>query len=146
MGYLCQNDAPIGNQKKMMDFKLTSRKIKLYIFIIISMMIVFFLNYKIKTDIGYHAGKDGGYFKRLESVIVLSVLFYIVISKRLRILYGFIGFVISILSSFLGLLIGGILQATLFGDTIMHLIVFGISYLSFFGIEKLIEKKLANKL
>src|SRR5690606_14573197 len=98
-----------------MEFKLTIRKIKIYIFIIISMMIVFFLNYKIKTDISYHAGKDGGYFKRLESVIVLSVLFYIVISKRLRILYGFIGFVISILSSFLGLLIGGILAATLFG-------------------------------
>ena len=107
------------------------------------MMIVFFLNYKIKTDISYHAGKDGGYFKRLESVIVLSVLFYIVVSKRLRILYGFIGFVISILSSFLGLLIAGILPATLFGDTIMHIIVFGISYLSFFGIERLIEKNIS---
>lgn len=107
------------------------------------MLIVFFLNYKIKTDISYHAGKDGGYFKRLESVIVLSVLFYFVISKRLHLLYGFIGFIISIFSSFLGLLIGGILQATLFGDTIMHLIVFGISYLSFFGIEILIEKNIS---
>lgn len=125
-----------------MAFKLTNRKTKLYIFIIITMMIIFFLNYKIKTDISYHAGKDGGYFKRLESVIILSVLFYIVISKRLQILYGFIGFVISILSSFLGLLIAGILPMTLFGDTIMHLTVFGIAYSSFFGIEKLIEKKI----
>jgi hypothetical protein len=103
-------------------------------------LIIFFLNYKIKTDISYHARKDGGYFKRLESVIVLSILFYIVISKRMRILYGLIGFVISIISSFLGLLISGILPMTLYGDTIMHLIVFGISYSSFLGIEKMIEK------
>jgi hypothetical protein len=64
MGYLCRNDASIQNlKKKLMAFKLTNRKTKLYIFIIITMMIVFFLNYKIKTDISYHAGKDGGYLK-----------------------------------------------------------------------------------
>ena len=130
----------------MIDSKLTNRKTILYIFIIITIIIVLFLNYKIKTDVSYHAGKDGGYFKRLESVIILSVLFYIVISKRLRILYGFIGFIISILSSFLGLLIAGILPMILFGDTTMHLIVFGISYSSFFGIEKLIKKTLDNNL
>ncbi|MEW5677225.1 hypothetical protein ABGT15_13000 [Flavobacterium enshiense] len=117
-----------------------SRKTKLFIFITISVLIIFFLNYKIRTDISYHAGKDGGYFKRLESVIILSVLFYITISKKMRALYGLIGFVISILSSFLGLLISSVLPANLFGDTIMHLIVFGISYSSFFGIEKIIEK------
>lgn len=122
--------------------KLLSRKTKLFLFIIISIAIIFFLNYKIKTDISYHAGKDGGYSKRLESVVILSVLFYTFLSKKLQLLYGFIGFLISILSSFLGLLISGVLPATIFGDTIMHLIVFGISYSSFFGIEKMIEKGL----
>jgi hypothetical protein len=105
-------------------------------------LIIFFLSYKIRTDISYHAGKDGGYFKRLESIIILSVLFYTLICKKSRILYGFIGFVISLLSSFIGLLISNFLPINLFGDSIIHLIIFGISYTSFFGIEKMIEKGL----
>ncbi|WP_452231472.1 hypothetical protein [Lacinutrix sp. MEBiC02595] len=121
--------------------KLTNRNIKLIILTGITVLTILFLNHKIETDISYHAGKDGGYFKRLESVIILSVLFYIIISKRKRILYGFIGFVISIISSFAGMIISGSLSKPLNGDTIMHLTVFGISYLSFFGIEKLIDKK-----
>lgn len=121
--------------------KLTNRNIKLIIFTGITVPTILFLNHKIETDISYHAGKDGGYFKRLESVIILSILFYFIISKRKRILYGFIGFVISIISSFTGMIISDSLPKPLNGDTIMHLTVFGISYLSFFGIEKLIDKK-----
>jgi hypothetical protein len=123
--------------------KIKNRNIKLIIFIVITILTVLFLNHKIETDISYHAGKDGGYFKRLESVIILSVFFYTIISKRKRILYGLIGFVISIISSFAGAFISGSLPKPLNGDTIMHLTAFGISYLSFFGIEKLIEKKKA---
>jgi hypothetical protein len=100
-----------------------------------------FLNHKIETDITYHSGKDGGYFKRLESIILLSVLFYVLVSRQKRILYGLIGFVVSIISSFAGVYISYSLHQLLNGDTIMHLIAFGISYLSFFRIEKLIEKK-----
>jgi hypothetical protein len=130
--------------RKMMGFKLNNRKTKLYIFIIITMMIVFFLNYKIKTDLSYHSGKDGGQFITFESIIILSVLFYVTISKNMRMLYGFIGFIISILSSFLGLLIFSVLPHFLYNDTIVHIIILGISYSSFFGIEKLIEKALVK--
>jgi hypothetical protein len=121
--------------------KLSTRNIKLIIFIIISIAITLFLNHKIKTDISYHAGKDGGYFKRLESVIILSLLFYTIMCRKKRILYGIIGFIVSIISSFTGVFITGSLSEPLNSDTIMHLTAFGISYLSFFGIEKLIEEK-----
>ena len=119
--------------------KLLNRKNKLLIFIIVSISIIYFLNYKISTDIIYHTGKDGGDFKRLESIIVLSILFYVIMSKKIRILYGFIGFVISLLSTILGLFISSGLPDFFSERTILHMFIFGISYLSFFGIEKIIE-------
>ena len=117
-----------------------NRKIKFLIMIVISVSIIFLLNYKIKTDISYHSGKDGGYFKRLESVVILSVLFYVVMSKKLRILYGFMGFAIAFVATFGVLLISSFVPESLSGDTIMHLIVFLIAYSSFFVIEKIVEK------
>ena len=91
----------------------------------------------------YHSGKDGGLFKRLESVILLNILFYLIMSKRNRILYTLIGFVISIISSYVTVMIFGLLPDPINENTIMHLTTFGISYLSFFGIEKLFENKKA---
>ncbi len=126
--------------KKLIDLKLSNRNIKIIVLIGLTIITVFFLNHKIETDISYHAGKDAGYFKRLESVIIFSVIFYILISKQKRILYGIIGFVISIISSFIGLYIFSSLPEILNEDIIIHLTVFGISYLSFFGIEKVIEE------
>ena len=51
------------------------------VFIVISIIIVVFLNYKIKTDISYHAGKDNGYFKRFESIVLLNIFFFYLCQK-----------------------------------------------------------------
>jgi len=124
--------------------KLLNRKNKISFFIIISIITIAFLNYKIKTDLSYHAGKDGGYFKRLESIIVLSISFYIIVSRNVKILYGFIGFIVSILSTIVGLMISSFLQVYLLGDTILHLFIFSISYSSFFIIEKIMNRNFKN--
>ncbi|WP_299677077.1 hypothetical protein [uncultured Tenacibaculum sp.] len=111
----------------------------------ITVFVIFFLNYKIETDISYHSGKDNGYFKRFESVIILSVIFYVVISKQKRILYGCIGFLVSIISSFIGMIISNSLPKPMNVDSIIHLVVFAIAYLSLFGIERLIDKTTTKK-
>jgi hypothetical protein len=54
-------------------------------------------------------------------------------------LYGFIGFVISILSSLFAAFITVPFASFVFGDTIMHFTAFAISYLTFFGIERFIR-------
>lgn len=124
----------------MTVLKFLSRKIILSVFIVISFIIIFFLNYKIKTDITYHAGKDNGYFKRLESIIILNILFFFFMSKNKRIVFGIIGFFNAIIISFLGLILTNYFPSPLDGGSFKHFFILGLSFVSFFGIEKIIKK------
>lgn len=125
---------------------ILNRKIKLCTFIIISVIVAFVLNYKIETDINYHTGKDGAYFKRLESIVILSVLFFTIISRNRKIFYGLIGFIISIIVTLTGLFISNFLPKFLSRITLNHFLVFGISYAAFFGIEKLINHSFKHQI
>jgi hypothetical protein len=50
-------------------------------------------------NIDYYHSKDNGAFVQFQSVLVFSFLFFILISKRNRIIHGFIGILVGVISS-----------------------------------------------
>lgn len=116
------------------------RKIKLIVLCTISICTVLFLDYKIHTDISYHAGKDGGYFKRFESIIILTILFFSIMAKRKKLLFMIFGFLNAIIITFSVLLIFRYFPASFNEANILHFSILGLSFVSFFGNEKLLEK------
>jgi Na+/proline symporter len=76
------------------------RKITLIVFLIIASVVIFYLNNRIAVyDMRFYSGKDDGYSVRLESICLLSALFFLLMCKQKRILNFFLGFVIGIISS-----------------------------------------------
>lgn len=122
-----------------------NRKILFSVFIVISIIIVFFLNHKIKTDISYHAGKDNGYFKRFESIVFLNILFFLFMSKNKKIIFTILGFFNAIIISFFGLIIANYFPSPLDEGGFRHFLILVLSYISFFAIEKLINNKIQIK-
>lgn len=116
------------------------RKIKLIVLCIISVCTVLFLDYKIYTDISYHTGKDGGYSKRFESIIILTILFFSIMAKRKRLLFMIFGLLNAIIITFSVLLIFRYFPEPFNEADILHFSILGLSFVSFFGIEKLLEK------
>jgi len=110
------------------------------VFIVISIIIVVFLNYKIKTDISYHAGKDNGYFKRFESIVLLNILFFLFMSKNKKIIFTILGFFNALIISFLGLIITNYFPSPFDEGGFRHFFILVLSFISFFAIEKLINK------
>ena len=120
--------------------KFFDRKIMFSVFIVISIIIVVFLNYKIKTDISYHAGKDNGYFKRFESIVLLNILFFLFMSKNKKIIFTILGFFNALIISFFGLIITNYFPSPLDEGGFRHFFILVLSFISFFAIEKLINK------
>lgn len=84
-----------------------------YIFVfsytLLSLLVVYYIDEGIKSfDLSYYSGKDGGYFARFKSILLLTSLFYILMeilnkSKFSRTLIfglfgGFVALIISILN------------------------------------------------
>ena len=125
--------------------KFFDRKIMFSVFIVISIIIVVFLNYKIKTDISYHAGKDNGYFKRFESIVLLNILFFLFMSKNKKIVFTILGFFNALIISFLGLIITNYFPSPFDEGGFRHFFILVLSFISFFAIEKLINKTFKYK-
>jgi drug/metabolite transporter (DMT)-like permease len=76
------------------------RKIKLIVFLIIASAVIFYLNKRIAVyDMRFYSGKDNGFVVRIESICMLSTLFFFMMCKQKRILNSILGFVIGIISS-----------------------------------------------
>ena len=125
--------------------KFFDRKIMFSVFIVISIIIVVFLNYKIKTDISYHAGKDNGYFKRFESIVLLNIFFFLFMSKNKKIIFTILGFFNALMISFLGLIITNYFPSPFDEGGFRHFFILVLSFISFFAIEKLINKTFKYK-
>lgn len=66
--------------------------------ILINISVIFYINFKIETDISYHSGKDGGIFSGFKMIILLSSIYFLVLTKHNKFIFFIIGFLIGIFS------------------------------------------------
>ncbi len=58
-------------------------------------------------NMDFYSGKDNGAFVQLESILIFSFVFFALISRRNKILYGFLGLIVGVISSVICYLIFG---------------------------------------
>jgi len=112
-----------------------SKNIKLIVLILLTAIVVYIIDYKITAhDLDYYYGKDDGFFRRIESICLLSSLFFGVMTKRTWWIQSLIGFIVGILSS----IVSYFLWYYLFDDNGLsfHIISCLLSILTFFLIQK----------
>ena len=84
------------------------RYLIILLLILINLLVIFYIDYRINMpDLNYYNGKDGGLIVRFESTIILSVIYFFVLSKRNRILYSLYGFIVGLFSMIICYLIIG---------------------------------------
>lgn len=66
--------------------------------IVIYIIILFYVNFKIQTDLSFHYGKDGGFFTGLEMISIMSTIYFLVLSKKNRIIFLMVGLFVGIMS------------------------------------------------
>jgi len=67
--------------------------------IVLNLVLVIYLNYKISSfDLRFYYGKDDGFFTRLEATCLMSCLYFGLLSKKRKLLFSIVGFVVGILS------------------------------------------------
>lgn len=83
--------------------------VRLLVFVIIYVVFVLrinFLNIQIDSyNLEYYYGKDNGVFKLFESIFVFSIVLFIVLAKRKRLLFGIIGFFSSFIATIIAMMI-----------------------------------------
>jgi len=112
-----------------------NRKISFIIFIVLIAIVIYIIEYGIKTyDMRFYTGKDNGLAKQFESICILSTIYFIIMSKQKRLLNGLFGLLVGIITgvvcyfvlSFLGI----------FG-LLYHILSCLVFIIVFHGIEKL---------
>ena len=74
------------------------KKALILLLILINIGVIFYVNFKIETDISYHSGKDGGIFSGFKMIILLSSIYFLVLTKHNKFIFFIIGFLIGIVS------------------------------------------------
>jgi hypothetical protein len=113
--------------------------ILVFCYILLSLLVVYYIDDGIKSfDLSYYSGKDGGYFVRFKSILLLTSLFYILIeilnkSKfSIVIILGLFGGFIALIVSILNYLF---LPTDEFGLT-FHLVSLVLSFSAYLIIKK----------
>ena len=126
-----------------------NRLIKCLFFCLIIVMVILFLDFKIKShDMRFYFGKDNGVTYRIYSTIILSSLFYLFLSNRNRIQYFFIGILVGFFSIFFGLwfmhldFLDKIVKNTGLYSHILGCLLFIVI---FFTVDKIKKKKLKKE-
>jgi len=83
------------------------KQIILLLFLLLTFIgISLYIIYQIEShNMHYYAGKDNGMFVQFESIIVMSILFYTIMTKRNRIISALVGFGFGIVSGVSGYLL-----------------------------------------
>ena len=117
-----------------------TRKIKLIILISIIASVIALLKWRISAfDLRFYYGKDGGIFRRLESILLLGSIFFMVMPNSRRIIFFIVGFFLSLFSSILLYIALGFLN--LFeSDLPFHILACLIFIILFFSTEEMIAK------
>lgn len=74
------------------------KKALILLLILINISVIFYINFKIETDISYHSGKHGGIFSGFKMIILLSSIYFLVLTKHNKFIFFIIGFLIGIVS------------------------------------------------
>ena len=122
----------------MINFIYNNAKIIILIclFVIVTLIIN---NEIIKGNMFFYSGKDNGFLVRIETITIMSMLYFFMLSKNKKILNLIIGFFIGILSSIISYFLS---FAISYNPTIIfHVIAFCLFSLSYFLINKLRSTK-----
>jgi hypothetical protein len=124
------------------NLDIQAMKLK-FVLILVSLLItvatIVYIDYGIHHfGLEFHTGKDGGYFKRFESIVLLSTLFYILNTIHPK--SNFVDYLISGFAGFFaGILIGIFCYLIIESDNglVYHIISVGVCYVSFYLIRLL---------
>ena len=112
-----------------------NRKILFIIFIVLTTIVIGIIEYGIRTyDMRFYAGKDNGLAKQFESICILSTIYFIIMSKQKRLLYGLFGLLVGIIT---GVVCYFVLSSLGVFGLLFHIISCLIFIIIFHGIEKL---------
>jgi hypothetical protein len=112
------------------------RSFIILLLILMNLIIIFYIDYKINLpDLDYYHGKDGGIIVRIQVTIVMSVIYFFIMSKKNKIIYSIYGLIIGILSMFICYLV--LANFTKLSDIFYQLIVTIIFISTFHFIEKI---------
>jgi len=110
------------------------RIILIVLLILINISIIFYINFKIATDISYHYGKDGGIFSGLKTIVLLSSVYFLILTKHNKIIFFIIGFIIGIISFIVSYF--AVFWISNLSDIYFYLLAMLLFVLSFHHIEK----------
>lgn len=75
-----------------------NRKIIFVLFIILTVFIIIYIENGINSyDLKFYHGKDNGAFVEFESICILSAIFFLIMSKKNKIINCIIGFILGII-------------------------------------------------
>ena len=106
--------------------------------------VIFYINKGINEyDMRFYQGKDNGYFKRIESIILFSSLFFFIVPRQfrpLRLITGFIIGVAAVVVSYI--LISGVLHRLLEDDgLVFHVFSTFLCVMAFLLMERRLLKE-----
>ena len=110
------------------------KKALILLLILINISVIFYINFKIETDISYHSGKDGGIFSGFKMIILLSSIYFLVLTKHNKFIFFIIGFLIGIVSFIVSYF--AIFWISNSSDIYFYLLAMLLFVLSFHLIEK----------
>ena len=120
-------------------------RIKLFIMILIIAVVIVYIDYNIKSgNPEFYSGKDNGAFRRFESIVILSTLFFLLMAGNQRILFVIAGFFGGIICSIAGYILAGLLPFDSPFGNVFHIVSCLLFIGLFYALRKLLPKKTYN--
>jgi hypothetical protein len=114
-----------------------SRPFKFILFTLLTGLTIYYINDGIGNyDMRFYNGKDDGYVLRLQSICVLSCLFYVLMSERKKILNAVIGLASGLAASIIAYLFIIVLIDEPFTGTVFHIFSCILFILLYFAIQR----------
>ena len=116
---------------------------------LLMMIVVLYIDNGINSyDMRFYYGKDNGYFRRIESIVIFSTMFFLVLSRNKRLLYTLYGFITGLISVivsyvFISILLNKLLLSNT--DLVFHFFAIGICIFWFFILERLLNRNKDNQ-
>ena len=117
-------------------------RIKLFIMILIIAVLIVYIDYNIKSgNPEFYSGKDNGAFRRFESIVILSTLFFLLMAGNQRILFVIIGFFGGVICGIAGYILAGLLPFDSPFGNVFHIVSCLLFIGLFYALRKLLSKK-----
>lgn len=111
------------------------RSFIILLLILMNLVIIFYIDYKINLpDLDYYHGKDAGVIVRFHVTIVMSIIYFFIMSKKNKIIYSIYGFIIGIVSMVICYL--ALAEFTKLSDIFYQIVATMVFMSAFYLIEK----------